>query len=76
MTATQPTSDRPSHLRGRSPLEGRTFYEQLRIAAFAHDWPDDMAHQAANDAVRWLGNDRCITQADFDLALQEALGGD
>lgn len=76
MTQQDDITQRPSPFRGRNPIDGRTLYEQIRIKAYSLDWPDDAAHEAANYAVQWFGNDRCTTQQDLHLTLSEALGGD
>lgn len=56
------------------PGDGRTLYEQVRIVAKQRGWPDDVAHEAANDAVQMCGsNERCKTADELDSVTREAL---
>lgn len=58
----------------KRPGDGRTLYEQVRIVAKRRGWPDDVAHEAANDAVLMCGsNERCKTAAELASVTREVL---
>jgi hypothetical protein len=56
------------------PMKGRTLYEQVRIVAKSRGWPDDAAHDMANDAVLMCGgNEKCKSADELNSVTREAL---
>lgn len=54
--------------------QGRTLYEQVRIVAKASGWPDDIAHEAGNEAVAICnGNEPCKTLGELKSVTREVL---
>lgn len=61
-----------------SPMKGRTLYEQIRILARQHGWPDNQAHIASNFAVEIVDGDNspCKTKEELLSIAREALRTD